>query len=111
MSYENDDDSIWQEDSAEEQARLGFVVRLLEENETRYRQQSKVLLRNGEFWHAYGETVLVYSLENRGCALRTSMNGFDFHLSSWIQLSGKKVDKYRTLELQFARSEAQWESR
>lgn len=74
---------IWQEDSATEQARLGFVVRLLEENHVRYREQSKLLLKNREFWHDCGETILVYSLEYR--------------------------DIYRVLEFQFAHIEARWD--
>jgi hypothetical protein len=111
MSYADDNDSANEEDSVREQAYLDYVFRLLEGNEVRYREEAKTLLKDGEYWHSHGNSVLVYSIENRGCASRISMDGgFDFHLLSWTPLGFRKTDKYRTLEFNFAQSEAQLES-
>lgn len=111
MSYKNDDDSIWDEDTAAEQTLLDNVADLLEKHEARYREQVRALLRDREFRQTHGKTLLVYSLENRGCSIRTSTDGgFDFRLSSWISLNGRKVDKYKTLEFQFAQIEAHLDS-
>ena len=107
MSHEDADLSSSGE-SEEEIAHLEILSDLLDTCEARYREQAKILLRGRELWKTYENMILVYSLENRGCAIRSSVDGgFDFHVSSWVPLSGNKAKKIRILEFEFARSEAE----
>ena len=95
------------EELEEERAYFQFIYDLEVKNHSRYETQAELLMKNGEFSITINNSLLLYTLEDGGCAFRVSTDGgFDYIKLGWSSLGGRKPEKLKSLIAEFADSEA-----
>ena len=95
------------EELEEERAYFQFIYDLEVKNHSRYETQAELLMKNGEFSITINNSLLLYTLEDGGCAFRVSTDGgFDYIKLGWSSLGRRKSEKLKSLIAKFADSEA-----
>ena len=106
MDYE-DENSLTPMELEEERAYFQLIYDLEVKNHSRYERQAELLMKNGEFSIAIKDSLLLYTLEDGGCAFRVSTDGgFDYCKLGWSSLGWRKHEKLKRLIAEFAESEA-----
>lgn len=101
------ENSLTPEELEEERAYFRLIYDLEVKNHSRYEMQAELLMKNGEFSITINNSLLLYTLEDGGCAFRVSRDGgFDFCKLGWTSLGRRKHDKLKSLVGEFADSEA-----
>ncbi len=95
------------EELEEERAYFQLIYDLEVKNHSRYETQAELLMKNGEFSITINNSLLLYTIEDGGCAFRVSTDGgFDYSKLGWSSLVRSKPEKLKNLIAEFADSEA-----
>lgn len=107
MKEEYEQSFLNAEEQEEESAYFELLIKLKEENASRYEAQATSLLKAKELEVLINNKILHFAIENRGCTFRISRDGgFEYVTRGWTRLNGSKRNKINSLIFYFAGYEA-----